>query len=527
MSKKFFFLLLAAAGTMLAASCSNEKMDDIQISDEAVVTFSVGTEGGIATRAVSDGKTADKLVWAVYNEDGQLLNVFKNGDAYVGQEIHLQVPDMTENTKTVTVNLAKGQKYNVLFWAQNSACGAYSTDDLRNVTVSYDGFNNDENRDAFFACQQIEVRGNETFKVTLKRPFAQINVGVTAADWDAAVASGINIKQSEAVIKQAATKIDLLDGHVSEPVNVTYRMADIISDQTLDVDLNADQKIADDEKFRYLSMSYILVNDAKDGASKANLSILQFTFKPENGNEILFTEGVANVPVQRNWRTNIVGQILTGTIDFEVMIDKEYLGDYNIDYPDGIDVEYVDLTQDSDISGNEDPFVEVTDPTMFDGNGNKFTAGSASDYSFITRGTYLEINDTDVVSHGGGIAAADGGTVVFNGNSVYVDTPSTSGRYIFYAEGEGSTITINGGSFSWDPADNQKRAYIYAGAGTTVYVNGGTFGKASTRSGYTAGILGSGTVIITGGTFGFDPSNWVASGYEAVKNGTTWTVSKL
>ncbi len=106
-------------------------------------------------------------------------------------------------------------------------------------------------------------------------------------------------------------------------------MADIISDQTLDVDLNADQKIADDEKFRYLSMSYILVNDAKDGASKANLSVLQFTFKPENGNEILFTEGVANVPVQRNWRTNIVGQILTGTIDFEVMIDKEYLGDYN------------------------------------------------------------------------------------------------------------------------------------------------------------------------------------------------------
>ena len=110
--------------------------------------------------------------------------------------------------------------------------------------------------------------------------------------------------------------------------NGKYRYQDHLR-QTLDVDLNADQKIADDEKFRYLSMSYILVNDAKDGASKANLSVLQFTFKPENGNEILFTEGVANVPVQRNWRTNIVGQILTGTIDFEVMIDKEYLGDYN------------------------------------------------------------------------------------------------------------------------------------------------------------------------------------------------------
>ena len=54
---------------------------------------------------------------------------------------------------------------------------------------------------------------------------------------------------------------------------------------------------------------------------------------------------------------------------------------------------------------------------------------------------------------------------------------------------------------------------------------GGTFGKASTRSGYTAGILGDGTVIIKGGTFGFDPTKWVADGYEAVKTGDVWVVS--
>lgn len=38
-------------------------------------------------------------------------------------------------------------------------------------------------------------------------------------------------------------------------------------------------------------------------------------------------------------------------------------------------------------------------------------------------------------------------------------------------------------------------------------------------------VLGEGAqVIITGGTFGFDPTTWVADGYEATKNGTTWTV---
>ncbi len=152
-------------------------------------------------------------------------------------------------------------------------------------------------------------------------------------------------------------------------------------------------------------------------------------------------------------------------------------------------------------------------------------AGSTADYAGISRpGSVTEYNNVEFISAGGGIGARDGAQVTFNSGSVYVDTASTSGRYIFYTEGAGTVITINGGSFSWDPADNQKRAYIYASADTTVYVNGGTFGKASTRSGYTDGILGSGTVIITGGTFGFDPSNWVAAGYQAMKVGTNWVV---
>ena len=155
-------------------------------------------------------------------------------------------------------------------------------------------------------------------------------------------------------------------------------------------------------------------------------------------------------------------------------------------------------------------------------------AGSSADYSNITRGedAKTEYNNVTVNSAGGGVAAADGAEVVFNSGSVAVNTTSTSGRYLFYAVGEGTVITINGGDFAdfTETSQNQKRAYICAEAGTTVYVNGGTFGKASTRSGYEAGIKGTGTVIITGGTFGFDPTNWVAAGYEAVHNGTTWTV---
>lgn len=150
-------------------------------------------------------------------------------------------------------------------------------------------------------------------------------------------------------------------------------------------------------------------------------------------------------------------------------------------------------------------------------------AGSSEDYAVVNSGE-VTFDNVDINSAGGGIAITSGGSAVFNSGSVDVNTANTSGRYNFYVVGEGSELTINDGTFSWDKTGNQKRAYIYAGEGATVYVNGGTFGKASTRSGYTAGILGSGAVVIKGGTFGFDPSAWVAPGYTAVSDGTNWTV---
>lgn len=154
------------------------------------------------------------------------------------------------------------------------------------------------------------------------------------------------------------------------------------------------------------------------------------------------------------------------------------------------------------------------------------TSGTqAYGYAFISNaGSVSVLNNVTVNSANGAIAATDGAELTFNGGYVEVDSKSTSGRYLFYVVGEGTVATINDGEFFFNKTQNQKRAYAYVGEGATLYINGGTFGKASTRSGYTAGILGEGTVIITGGIFGFDPTKWVADGYKAVKNGAQWYV---
>ena len=194
MNKKLFLGMFAAAGMLLATSCSNDELDVVQSGDEAQVTFSLAAEGGIATRAISDGAGAKKLVYAVYNANGELIETIANADVN-GQIVDNSAFDngLTEN---VTITLAKGQQYTVAFWAQNPNCTAYTTTDLKNVTVDYTGLNNDETRDAFFKAETFTVTGNtNNIDVVLKRPFAQINVGVYQSDCDAAVASGIEIEK--------------------------------------------------------------------------------------------------------------------------------------------------------------------------------------------------------------------------------------------------------------------------------------------------------------------------------------------
>ena len=515
-----------AAAALFVTSCASDELTSSQTGGEATVSFSLALEDGIGTRAISDGSGADVLEYAVFNENGERVSgiqkVKRTGVTFPTVE---------------NITLAKGQTYQIAFWAQDEDCKAYTVSDDMNVSIDYVGVNNDETRDAFFKSIKFTVSGSASLDVVLKRPFAQINVGVYQEDWDAAVASGIEIANSVAYIQNAATSINLLNGKVGEEttdVPVEYTAA-AIPTESLMVDVDKD---GTKEAYKWLSMSYILVadhgttpdNDGIYGAAATTLNDLGFSFVPVSGNAITFAQGLKSVPVERNWRTNIIGKILTGDIEFNISIDPIYDGDYI--YPDGAMQELAAVLAMGGVFNATGPIemegeqLRAQADAILNFNGNKVVAGSDAAYGIVAygEGVDLVINDADIDSKGGGVGAVNGANVVFNGDKLAVNSGSTSGRYLFYLEGAGSTITINEGEFSFSSTLNQKRAYIYAGAGTTAYVKGGTFGKASTRSGYTAGILGEGTVIITGGTFGFDPSAWVAPGYKVVKNGDKYYV---
>lgn len=159
-------------------------------------------------------------------------------------------------------------------------------------------------------------------------------------------------------------------------------------------------------------------------------------------------------------------------------------------------------------------------------------------YGFHVKSGEVEINNLVLKAQRGGINV-QGGNVTINSADVkfssYKSGSTVSNGYAIYAVGQNSNVVINGGDFRYTGKNNKQRI-LCAQDGATIIVNGGTFGKGSTNTSNwfweydskTSDSVPAGTITIYGGTFEFDPSAFVADGYEAVKGADGWwTVLKI
>lgn len=301
--KKFLTLSLAAMAVM-ATSCSDETGTELKTGGESTVTFTTALPE-LGTRAFGEATKVQSLKYAVYEQGSDVpLDMFEGATS--------KIEAMTTRTKSVTLKLTTGKTYDVIFWASADALAAPSKFDERTKTATIaPTVNNNEADDAFYAKATIAVTGNQQQTVELYRPYAQINIGTD--DYASAAASGYTVTQTQ--LKMTAYgSINLSDGTVSNPTSVTYTMADIPSASEAGV-------FPAGTTYKYLSMTYALVPMDK--------TVADITFDYTNGTTQL-TRTFANVPVQRNYRTNIYGSLLTNTTDFNVVIVPGFTDpDYN------------------------------------------------------------------------------------------------------------------------------------------------------------------------------------------------------
>ena len=153
---------------------------------------------------------------------------------------------------------------------------------------------------------------------------------------------------------------------------------------------------------------------------------------------------------------------------------------------------------------------------QYNGGGN-----GTNNYAFNLYGSEVEVNDANIV--GAGFAVMSGSELTVNSGSIAA-TPGKSGRNLFYVTGN-STVTVNEGTYTFDRTSCY---FVYVGAGCACYINGGHYEKPLANNAAKDAFVNpgsEGTVVIAGGTFNVDPTQWLAPGYKAVKSGKIWTVS--
>lgn len=485
-----------AAAALLVTSCNDEMDNGLKTGDEGTVTFTAQLPSEMGTRAFADGLTAKHLQYAVY-EAGQStpLPVFGDETTVVGEA------EMVNLKKSVTLKLTSGKSYDVIFWADATTDSPYTFNPAsQKVSVDYSKVNNNsDNCDAFFKKETITVSGNQSVDVKLTRPFAQVNIGTD--DFDAAKASGLEVTQTEVVAKAFAT-LNLATGEVADEADRTFTMKAIPT--------ASDGEFPVAGGYKYLSMDYLLV-----GADKATVDV---AFNYGGPQSRTFT----NVPVQRNYRTNIYGSLLTNTTDFNVVIEPAFATtNYNLGalYTASQIGGAVTLSDNVDF----DRTIAVQPGKTMSVNLNGKTVKNATDLwenpSVPNSWSLFSVRGTDSK-----LTLSGDGDVIAKANDCYaVDVQG------------GGHLVIEGGHYN----GNIHAVYVTEGV---AEIKGGTFEvqqkypDAEKADEFVLNCLdenrknGTAKIIVTGGTFiGFNPgdckaegngTNFVAPGYASIANGT-------
>lgn len=107
-----------------------------------------------------------------------------------------------------------------------------------------------------------------------------------------------------------------------------YNVSDIDNDGYWDYAnlTNHDEELS--ETFKYLSMCYVLTSSTKQEHILIN-NVKVWLATDELGSDSIEIINLNYVPAQRNYRTNIVGNLLTEEATFSVTLDQNFAGEYN------------------------------------------------------------------------------------------------------------------------------------------------------------------------------------------------------
>ena len=296
--KKLIFSAAVLASAFFAASCQQELLEPQ--AEGNTVTYTVEVPE-VATKAIGDGNNVNQLIYAVYRVTGETEDVAKTTLQESELMYQKDVP-VIEGKAIVPLELIKDQSYLVLFWAQveNKWFGVDYKFGTAGVRYPSTYVPNSDDYAAFSNVDYISVDGSVKKSITLTRPFGQLNIATNLPDPNLFTPV---ITGTQVTVEGAANYYDVATGKGIAGTLEFKSVAPITA-----------------ESFpgyaSYLSMNYVFVPD-----QQATVSV-SYVITTESHGTVDNT--ISNVPVKKNYKTNIVGKLLTSDVDYNVTLEKEW-----------------------------------------------------------------------------------------------------------------------------------------------------------------------------------------------------------
>lgn len=513
--KKALFSFAAIASMLMLGACSSEEPAVEPAGAKSTVAVELQLPDGLQSR-YGEGTTATDLTYAVYEHGKkEALAVCTGGaDATIGKAT------MSGLKTTITLQLTTGKEYDFVFFAA-APNSIYSFDKAnQTVTANYTGLKaNEESLDAFFNTTTYKVVGNAAISAKLYRPFAQLNI--LTDDVTASSAAGFAPQDTKVVVKDVANKLNLVTGAIEGEAELTYDYNT----------LAAGKMTIKGKDYDYLAMNYLLVNEKKTVE-------VGFGVKSTKNEERAITFN--NVPVQRNFRTNIYGSLLTNALNVNVEIIPGFNEpDYEVVGVSDAETLVSELTAGNNVALTAD--INLDQAVILNLAGKEATI-DLNGHNIIGSKKFYDntVNVWSVLSVRGGKLTINGDGNVFAATGAIAEAPNYIEDFAIDVN-NGAQLVINGGNFK----GNDTAVYIYSGSveingGTfEVYDNGLSYGARYNINAYDSAFTGgTAKITIKGGTFfEFDPTkapepgspSLLPAGYKAVKtsiNGKdAWVVS--
>lgn len=285
-----FYLSLTTA-VLLFSSCTQDEM----MSEEYVaVNFCAELPNRIGTRAGGVALNVNQVVCAVF-EDGMEISTLREViEIQEGQEI------------VFAPRLIKGRTYDIVFWAMKD--NNYDVDDMTAITRNSESTATENGFDAFTESVEIQVTGSKSETVTLTRPLAQLNIAVTKEDWDTVVEKFSMTPTTMTITINGKHAFNALKGVATgEDEKIIYNLQ-----------CSGDDLTVNNTTYKSIASCYVLPEERQENFD------ITYTVKDQNSSAIRSSVIINNVPLQANYKTNVVGGLLTGIITYNISIQEGF-----------------------------------------------------------------------------------------------------------------------------------------------------------------------------------------------------------